>query len=140
MINLCKKCGSKNLYLEPRIKGQDILTADMVALKCKDCGSWLKWCPKDERKYYFDKFDYGIVIYKHRFDINRSLNDYAESILKKCIRMGLVYKYKTMGRDKLIAEMQVLYRDENNKVQCLCLDLQDWTFKIQHKGDMLVEL
>lgn len=52
MITTCKKCGSKNLYLEPRIKGQDVLTADMVALKCKDCGSWLKWCPKDERKYY----------------------------------------------------------------------------------------
>ena len=53
MITTCKKCGSKNLYLEPRIAGQDILTANMVALKCKDCGSWLKWCPKDERKYYF---------------------------------------------------------------------------------------
>lgn len=53
MIKECKKCGSKNLYLEPRIKGQDILSADMVALKCKDCGSWIKWCPKDERKYYF---------------------------------------------------------------------------------------
>ena len=53
MIKECKKCGSKNLYLEPRVKGQDILTADMVALKCKDCGAWLKWCPKDERKYYY---------------------------------------------------------------------------------------
>lgn len=53
MIKECKKCGSKNLYLEPRIKGQDVMTADMVALKCKDCGSWLKWCPKDERKYYY---------------------------------------------------------------------------------------
>ena len=53
MIKECKKCGSKNLYLEPRIKGQDILTADMVALKCKDCGVWIKWCPKDERKYYY---------------------------------------------------------------------------------------
>lgn len=53
MIKQCKKCGSKNLYLEPRVKGQDILSADVVALKCKDCGSWLKWCPKDERKYYY---------------------------------------------------------------------------------------
>lgn len=53
MIKQCKKCGSKNLYLEPRVKGQDILTADMVALKCKSCGKWLKWCPKDERKYYY---------------------------------------------------------------------------------------
>lgn len=55
MITTCKKCGSKNLYLEPRIKGQDVLTAAMVALKCKDCGTWLKWCPKDERKFYFNK-------------------------------------------------------------------------------------
>lgn len=53
MIKECKRCGGKNLYLEPRIKGQDILSADMVALKCKDCGSWLKWCPKDERAKYF---------------------------------------------------------------------------------------
>lgn len=52
MIKECKKCGSKNLYLEPRVKGQDILSADMVALKCEDCGFWLKWCPKDERKFY----------------------------------------------------------------------------------------
>lgn len=35
MIKECKKCESKNLYLEPRIKGQDVMTADMVALKCK---------------------------------------------------------------------------------------------------------
>ena len=55
MIKECKKCGSKNLYLEPRIKGQDAMTADMVALKCRDCGVWLKWCPKDERKYYLNK-------------------------------------------------------------------------------------
>ena len=55
MIKQCKKCGSKNLYLEPRIKGQDVMTADMVALKCRDCGVWLKWCPKDERKYYLNK-------------------------------------------------------------------------------------
>lgn len=52
MIKECKKCGSKNLYLEPRVKGQDILLADIVALKCEDCGFWLKWCPKDERKFY----------------------------------------------------------------------------------------
>ena len=52
MIKECKKCGSKNLYLEPRIKGQDVLTADMAALKCKDCGVWLKWCPKNERVNY----------------------------------------------------------------------------------------
>lgn len=52
MIRECKKCGSTNLYLEPRIKGQDVLNASMVALKCKDCEAWLKWCPKQERVNY----------------------------------------------------------------------------------------
>ena len=55
MIKQCTKCGSENLYLEPRVKGQDVMTADMVALKCKDCGAWLKWCPKDERQFYINK-------------------------------------------------------------------------------------
>lgn len=55
MVKECKKCGSKNLYLEPRVKGQDIMTANIVALKCKDCGAWLKWCPKDERQFYINK-------------------------------------------------------------------------------------
>lgn len=55
MTKQCKKCGSENLYLEPRVKGQDVITANMVALKCKDCGAWLKWCPKNERQLYINK-------------------------------------------------------------------------------------
>lgn len=86
------------------------------------------------------EFDYGIVSYKHRFSINRSLDDYDEIVLDKCIRMGIVYKYKTVAFDKLIAEMQILYRDKNNKVQCLCLDLHDWTFSIKYVGKMLCNL
>ena len=50
-------------------------------------------------------FEYGIVIYKHRFSINRSLNDYEEAMLNRCIRMGVQYMYKTMACDKLIAEI-----------------------------------
>lgn len=51
----CKYCGSNNLVLEPKIEGQDVITADMVALKCGDCGKWLKWCPKAERVQYIIK-------------------------------------------------------------------------------------
>lgn len=81
MIKECKKCGSKNLYLEPRIKGQDVLTADMVALKCKDCGFWLKWCPKDERKFYLkqpkDKWQKLKEWLKLQIDgLNEQLTDY----------------------------------------------------------------
>lgn len=83
MIKQCKKCGSKNLYLEPRIKGQDVMTADTVALKCKDCGVWLKWCPKDERKYYYtnkqskDKWQKLKEILKRQIDIYSK--EYLES-------------------------------------------------------------
>ena len=87
-----------------------------------------------------NNFDYGIVIYKHRFNINRSLDDYDETTLNKCISMGIVYKYKASVCDNLIAEMQIIYRDLDNKSQCLCLDLRDWTFIIKHKGNMQVEL
>lgn len=85
-------------------------------------------------------FDYGIVTYKHRFSLHRPLDDYEETTLNKCICMGIQYKYKTMACDKLIAEMQIIYKDVNNKSHCLCLDLHEYTFKIEHKGDMKITL
>ena len=51
-MDKCKYCQSTNLVLESRIPGQDVLTANQVALRCGDCGKWLKWCPKDERQRY----------------------------------------------------------------------------------------
>lgn len=87
-----------------------------------------------------NEFDYGVVIYKHRFSIKRSLDDYKETTLNKCIRIGLEHKYKTMAKDKLITELQVVYKDENNKLQCFCADLEEYTFEIKHKGDMMFTL
>lgn len=51
----CKHCQSDNLYLEPKVAGQDPMTADMVALKCGNCNKWLKWVKKDERHLYSKK-------------------------------------------------------------------------------------
>lgn len=115
---------------------------------CKLLSDWgnpmpvLQPCVKGPCEHFVEefKFDYGIVVYKHRFSINRSLDDYEETTLNKCIRMGIEYKYKTMARDKLIAEMQIIYKDENDKLHCLCEDLHDYTFEIKHKGDMQIAL
>lgn len=85
-------------------------------------------------------FEHGIVVYKHRFSINRSLDDYEETTLNKCLSMSIQHKYYTVACDKLIAEVQILYKDENNKLQCLCKDLKEYTFKIIHKGDMKIAL
>lgn len=113
---------------------------------CKMLSDWsepmpvLQPCVKGPCEYYADSFDYGIVVYKHRFSINRSLDDYEETTLSKCIRMGVQYKYKTMVCDKLIAEMHIIYKDENNNLKCLCEDLHEYTFEIKHKGDMRIYL
>ncbi len=112
---------------------------------CKRFSDWsspmpiLQPCIESPCEHYFH-FDYGVVVYKHRFSINRSLDDYKEITLHKCIRMGIQYKYKTMARDKLIAEMQIVYKDENGKLHCLCEDLSEYTFEIKHKGDMKIQL
>lgn len=82
------------------------------------------------------EFDYGIVVYKHRFNMTRSLDDYKETTINKCIRIGLELKYKTMACDNLVYEMQIVYKDEDDKLQCLCLDLHDWTIAIKHIGNM----
>lgn len=84
-----------------------------------------------------DVFDYGIIEYKHRFSINRSLDDYKVFTLKYVIRMSLELKYKTVACDYLCYELQVVYKDELGHLQLLLLDLKDWTFRINHIGDML---
>lgn len=52
-IKTCPKCGSENLILESR--GElPIMDAQQVALRCADCGRWIKWCPKEERNLYLE--------------------------------------------------------------------------------------
>ena len=85
-------------------------------------------------------FDYGIVTYRHRYSIYRSWYDYDETTLNWCILKGIQYKYKNMACDKPVAEMQIVYKDENGELQCLFEDLHDFTFVIKHAGDMKIEL
>lgn len=85
-------------------------------------------------------YDYGVVTYKYRFSINRSLNEYKETKLNKCIRIGISHKYKTMAKDKLITEIQIVYKDDEGKLQCLCKDLEEYMIIINHKGDMMITL
>lgn len=149
------KCVEKQMPKKPKYKSKnslpmcgecggiiDILQGN--ANYCPNCGQALNWeesdCEiKDEGNKDF-VFDYGIVEYQHRFSITRSLDDYEVTTLNKCIRMGIQYKYYTMACDKLIAEMQITYKDENNKLHCFTADLHDFTFSIKHKGDMQIDL
>ena len=51
----CKYCESNEFILEPKNDGEDIITANMVALKCNKCGKWLKWVKKEDRRKYISQ-------------------------------------------------------------------------------------
>lgn len=83
-------------------------------------------------------FNYGIVVYKHRFSINRSPNDYEETTLDKCVMLGL--EWKSNGTESWF-ETHIVYRkDDNNKPEIVKLKLEDFTVKIIHKGDMSINI
>lgn len=93
-MNKCKYCNSENLILEPQVKGQDVMTANVVALKCGNCGKWLKWCPKDERKYHFQSV-------KQNKEVVHT-NDIASNT-QKAFKEG--YEKATIDRGNEIAEL-----------------------------------
>lgn len=84
-------------------------------------------------------FDYGCIIVKPRFSISRPLSDYSakKAVLTKCLRTGI--EFKIIDR-QLIVEMQIVYKDVNEKLKCSCLNLHDWTCSIAHLGDMRCDL
>lgn len=106
MIKECKKCGSKNLYLEPRVKGQNVLTASMVALKCKDCGIWLKWCPKDERKYYYANKQSKDKWQKLKEFIIKKQEEYQADIIEQEMQGSIPNSISFYARYNLCNEIQ----------------------------------
>lgn len=54
----CKYCNSENLVLEQQsFETNDILKANRVALRCGSCGKFIKWCAKEDRKWYLSNCD-----------------------------------------------------------------------------------
>ena len=74
-------------------------------------------------------FDYGIIEFKHRFNMTRSLDDYKVTTLNKCIRMGIEYKYYTMARDNLSQKYKSFTRTKTticvaSRLTCTILHLR----------------
>lgn len=67
------------------------MTADMVALKCKDCGTWLKWCPKDERQFYMPRVEKD-----QRIDCTDKIKSLEQenTELKKKLENAIIPKFK----------------------------------------------
>ena len=84
-----------------------------------------------------EEFDYGIVEIHNRLNINKPLN--FETIkLEKCIRFGLVSKSCMSGGSYW--EIQILYKDENNELQCAKYNLNMKHINILHQGNMQIEI
>ena len=100
----CKYCQSENLYLEAKNDGEDVLIANQVALKCQDCGKWLKWVKKEDRRKYIktitltpavDWSDNGIMIEeqnKEQFAIN-----VLKELRRELLRETVYYRSDVIG-------------------------------------------
>ncbi len=85
------------------------------------------------------KFDYGIIEYKHRFNMTRSLDDYETTVLEKCVSVSLSHKSNINGT-KSWFETHIIYKDTNNSPEILKLKIEDFIVKIKHMGDMSVSI
>lgn len=92
-MDRCKYCQSTNLVLESRIPGQDVLTANQVALRCGDCGMWLKWCPKDERQLYIDSGKAICEKYQIDKELFKALKEHDRKIEERVLFdvLGILY-------------------------------------------------
>lgn len=102
----------------------------MYEMTKKEVGS-LKNYPKG---YDPNEFDYGVI----------EVHDFVErtsTIYKVCIRLGHVRKYN--NKRETYSEIQFIYRDDDFKSHCLCLDITSsdrYSIEIKHKGQMAIQL
>ena len=136
-IKVCPKCGSENLILESR--GElPIMDAQQVALRCADCGRWIKWCPKEERNLYLGKNLYleteKLAVTKECQDkfINFSVS-WAMNNISKTIDMWLIPRIKEATTFEDIQYCKGMYHaicdflteDLSDKIQKLIKDITE---------------
>lgn len=83
-------------------------------------------------------FIYGRVIVGHRLHVNRPII-HDKLVLDRCIRMGIEHKVRNMAGDDYY-EVQIVYKDDNGKLQCGKYDLEYYDVTIEFQGDMQVHL
>ena len=145
----CKYCKSKNLMLESRVSGENVMTANMVALKCADCGKWIKWCPKEDRHFYIKEKEKIFTFTKEQLDQHEIeiRTDERKKVLAELknnyggIEKSIITeKYHLTNFDCDITKpIEQIVKEERKKV---CEELEKWaedTLSIQAFGKTLIE-
>lgn len=128
-IKVCPKCGSENLTLESRGK-LPIMEAPQVALRCADCGGWIKWCPKEERALYLETEKREVTKECQDKFINFSVA-WAMNNISKTIDMWLIPRIKEATTFEDIQYCKGMYHaicdflteDLSDKIQKLINDI-----------------
>ena len=85
------------------------------------------------------EFDYGIITVNYRFNLERDLSEYKETIYDKVIQLSFDIRYRGCSNEKIYL-LEILYRDENNKLKYKNFDITDYTVKVKHKGNMIISI
>lgn len=119
---ICKKCGSVKVYIEQK--------GTQVGLYCADCGAWIKWLGKDEKRLA------EIQIKKNNeldMNVNKDNKDMemVNEILDFVIKQEDYYNelgLKEMDRNNAVGHMVMTAQASSfQKVRYLIEDLLDKT-------------
>lgn len=80
------------------------------------------------------EFEYGIVHVHQRNVIHGE-----EKKIDRGIRMDFVKKVKCVS-GIAFWEVQIVYKDEEGKLHCDCMNLDEWRIEIKHQGNMQITM
>ena len=78
------------------------------------------------------EFEYGTVLVSQRNVIKSE-----DKEITRGIRMGFVKKVHVPSGISYW-EVQIVYKDENGKLHCDCLSLDEWRITVKHQGNMQI--
>ena len=81
----CNKCGSKELYIKEK--------GNQTGLYCSDCGAWIKWLSKNEKRVFMNK---EIKIDKEIKANNILYNN--STLIQSDIPLGRLCCFKELGK------------------------------------------
>lgn len=99
----CKKCGSIDVYTEKK--------GTQTGLYCRDCGAWIKWLGKEEKRV-IEKKDDGIKQRLHQLVHTLECMTQNEDRLQKESNLNaMIARGRSMASKECIEELNKILKD-----------------------------